>query len=42
MSYGQLGYLIMNLKAIIQFLNEVDGSILMKEGKLRIKKLAHY
>jgi hypothetical protein len=38
---GQLGYLVINLKAIIQFLSEVDGKSLA-EGKLIVKKPEQY
>jgi hypothetical protein len=38
LALGRLGYLNINLKAIIHFLNDIDGQSLMNEGKLRVKR----
>jgi hypothetical protein len=39
LTLGQMGFLIINLKAIINFLNDIDGGMLMSEGKLRVRRL---
>jgi len=38
---GQEGFLIVNLKAVIKFLSELDGTSL-REGKLEIKESGRY
>jgi len=38
---GQLGYLAINLKAVVQFLHDIDGRCLT-EGKLAVKRPEQY
>jgi hypothetical protein len=39
LTLGQMGFLIINLKAIINFLNDIDGAMLISEGKLRVRRM---